>query len=86
MDLYIYNYKRWQICAGDLHIVREQLTATLITIGLCVEVNLPNCQHLCCLIGRRIPLRSDVTVAQRAFLFVKVKGPLNMIVFDKGRP
>jgi hypothetical protein len=33
MDLYI--YKRWKICAGDLHIVREQLTATLISIGLC---------------------------------------------------
>jgi hypothetical protein len=33
MDLYI--YKRWKICAGDLRIVREQLTATLISIGLC---------------------------------------------------
>jgi hypothetical protein len=31
MDLYI--YKRWKICAGDLRIVREQLTATLISMS-----------------------------------------------------
>jgi hypothetical protein len=74
--LYIlYIDKRWKICAGDLHIVREDLTATLISIGLTRRTYfsiLPNCQHLCYLTGRRIPLHTDVTVRQRASLFVNV--------------
>jgi hypothetical protein len=45
--------------AGDLRIVRERLTATLISIGLTRRSYfiLPNGQHVCCLTGRRIPLR-----------------------------
>jgi hypothetical protein len=38
----------------------------------CSSCILPNGQHLCYLTGRRIPLHTDVTVRQRASLFVKV--------------
>jgi hypothetical protein len=41
-------------------------------LGKLVEVVLFNGQHLCCLTGRRISLRSDVIVRQSASLFVKV--------------